>query len=174
MRPRADEILRSVVATYEEYILPEVSEPFARSIALTLANLMRHVALRIEQEGPDLDADNEELRQLLSRLHRYCCSAGEDRLADLERWIADVSTPAGVSTPGAPGPAYRNLADLIDEATELRWVLQKGIRLLESLRPELGGSPEYEEIRSAIRRYLKSSLAREMALIVPAFTGERR
>jgi hypothetical protein len=166
MRPRADEILHSVIATYEEYIVPEVDEPFAKSLAATIANLLRHVQLRIEHEGPILFTDNAEIRDVLSTVRAYC-----EEVAVLDDLGDDIAKTLDASTRD-PG-AYPTLHAVVDEATELRWALQRAIRALEERREALDGE-RYREIRTAIRRYLRASIEREAALIVPAFTGERR
>lgn len=170
MRPRADEILHSVIATYEEYVLPEVRDPFARSVALTTANLLRHVNLRIQHEGPALAADNAELRALLAVVRSFLHDVGGE--GDVTSLLVDLDAIGDARTTGPA--AYPTLTDLIDDATDLRWLLQRAIRLLEGRRAELEPNPAYGPLRRDIRRYLRASLEREGALVVPAFTGERR
>jgi hypothetical protein len=169
MRPRADEILRSVVATFDTYIAPEVRDPFAQSLALTLSNLMRNVALRIGLEGQALFDDNAQLRGVLEHIRVYVDGRLDDRFAACTKEIGEALRREHYG----PG-VYPSLALVTEEATDLRWTLQHAIRELEAARPELGEEPEYEELRREIRRYLRASLEREMAFTVPAFTGERR
>jgi hypothetical protein len=169
MRPRADEILRSVVATFDEYVAPDVNDPFAKSLALTMSNLMRNVALRIDQEGQALFDDNRQLREVLADVRSYLEASPGGRFDPQAKEISDALTREHYG----PG-VYPSLALVTDEATDLRWALQHAIRALESARPELGEQQEYRALREEIRRYLRASLEREMAFIVPAFTGERR
>jgi hypothetical protein len=169
MRPRADEMLRSVIATFDEYVAPDVSDPFAKSLALTISNLMRNVALRIDQEGQSLFDDNREVRAVLEGVHSYFETAVGGRFDAQAKEIADALTREHYG----PG-VYPSLALVTEEATDLRWALQHAIRALESARPDLGAQPDYQELRRGIRRYLRASLEREMPFIVPAFTGERR
>ena len=68
MRPRADEVLTSVIATIDEYIAPDLTSPFAKSLVLTVKNLLNHVKLRVEREGPALFEDNRELSMPLTQI----------------------------------------------------------------------------------------------------------
>jgi len=169
MRPRADEVLHSVIATFDEYVAPDVTEPFAKSLTLTLSNLMRNVALRIEHEGQALFDDNQQLREVLDHVRGYVEASATSRFDSVAKEIADALERVHVG----PG-VYPSLELMTDEATDLRWALQHSIRALEAARPEFGEAPEYKELRVRIRRYLRASLEREMGLVVPAFTGERR
>jgi len=168
VRPRADEIMASVVATFEEYIVPEVDEPFAQSIALTLSNLMRLVRLRIQQEGPMLHADNVDLRATLAEVGSYMRGA-DGRFAELVVEIDDV-----LAAPNMPVDEYPTLAWMDDQATTLRWILQRALEALDAARADIGTNDDYATIRQRIRQYLRRSVEREGAVILPAFTGERR
>ena len=165
MRPNAVEILRSIGATFDEYLLPEISEPFARSLALTISNLLRHVTLRVEQEGGMLAAEITDLRDVLGLTASFASSAGLDEVA-AEIRTACEHEPAAI--------AFVEMSELEDEAMALQWALQHAIRAFDTRRDELAGRDGYQEVRRAIRQYLRRSLEREGTLIVPAFTGERR
>lgn len=171
MRPRADEIVQSIVRTYEEYVLPEVEEPYARSLGLTIANLLRLVKLRIEQEGPLLYEDNRDLRETLAEVADYLSSAQpiRDRFSESLEEIQEV-----LRRQFRADGAYPTLESVDAEATALRWPLVRAIRVLEGDRAELGQQEDYQSVRARIRQYLRRSIEREGNLIVPAFTGERR
>ena len=165
MRPNAVEILRSIGATFDEYLLPEISEPFAHSLALTVSNLLRHVTLRLEQEGRVLVAEIEDLRAVLSQARAFAASAGMPEVAsEIEAVCAEE--PAS--------RCYVEIQDLEREVTGLRWALQHAIRALEQGRTGFEAREGYGELRIAIRQHLRRSLEREGGLVVPAFTGERR
>ncbi len=168
MRPRTDEILRSLLWTFDEWIEPETTTPFARSLALTMGNLMRHVILRVELEGDLLFEDNRELRQLLARIAGY--AQGEDRgLAALGDRISGA-----LAARYWGGDVYPSVARLVEEATALRWALTDAIRELQARRARLGESQDYRDVRRDIRDYLGRQLDREGKMIEPAFVGERR
>jgi hypothetical protein len=171
MRPRTDEIVSSIVRTYEDYVLPEVEEPYARSLALTLANLLRLVKLRIEQEGPMLFADNQDLRETLAVVAAYLGSEPElnARFAGCRDEIEAV-----LQREFRRMDEYPTLQSVDEEAAELRWPLQHAIRALETARGDLGASEGYQSVRERIRQYLRRSIERDGNLIIPAFTGERR
>lgn len=171
MRPRADEIVNSVVRTYEQYVLPEVDEPYARSLGVTIANLLRLVKLRIEQEGPLAYADNHDLRGTLAEVADYLGSEPGLR----ERFATSLEEiDAVLHRRFRSAEEYPTLASVDDEATALRWPLQRVIRALDAAKADLGGHAAYDAIRVRIRQYLRRSIEREGQLIMPAFTGERR
>ena len=166
MRPSAEEIVRSIAATFDEYLLPEIDEPFAHSLALTVSNLLRHVALRLEQEGPMLVAEIADLRAVLAEIQAFAgASPGCDAV------LARVAPACGARPRDG---SYVGISDLHDEATELGWALQHAIHALDGAAPTVATLDGYAEVRQSIRRHLRRSLEREGALIVPAFTGERR
>lgn len=166
MRPSAEEILRSVAATFDEYLLPEIAEPFAHSLALTVSNLLRHLALRMEHEGPMLVAEITELRAVLGEIKAFAAAS-----PGCEAVLAHVDATRGAQRGDG---SYVGLLALHGEATELGWALQHAIRALDDAAPAIATVDGYAEVRQSIRRYLRRSLEREGSLIVPAFTGERR
>jgi hypothetical protein len=162
LRPRSDEILRSVLWSFEEFIVPELSDPYAISVGHTITNLLRHLALRVELEPPALFAGNAELRELLADIAAYATAAGGAALADdLERTLA-ATTPAS---------DYPSASRLTDDALALRGALDRAIRALQAAPSE---SAEYLELRARIRQWVGRALAREAEWIVPAFSGVRR
>jgi hypothetical protein len=166
MRPSAEEIVRSVAATFDEYLLPEIEEPFARSLALTVSNLLRHVAVRIEHEGPMLVAEIADLRTVLGEIRAFAAAnQGCDTVLAQVDAVCDKSPPDG---------SYVGIRRLHDEAGELGWALQGAIRALDETAPTIATIDSYADLRLSIRRHLRRSLEREGSLIVPAFTGERR
>ncbi len=173
MRPRADEVLTSVIATFDEYLKPELTSPFAKSLALTVKNLLNHVKLRIEREGPALFEDNRDLRALLSRIYDHLLiweQTGESKgFKEIEVEIK------GVLKQTFYGPLdYPTLVALTEEATALRWALTHAIQALQENRETLKEDATYRELRQRIRDYLSLQLKRESMWIDDAFQGDRR
>jgi hypothetical protein len=88
LRPRSDEILRSVLWSFEEFIVPELSDPYAISVGHTITNLLRHLALRdaLDRAIRALQAapsESEEYAQLRARIREWIGRA----LAREAEWI---------------------------------------------------------------------------------------
>ena len=162
LRPRSDEILASVLWSFEEFIVPELSDPYAVSVGHTITNLLRHLALRVELEPPALFACNAELRELLVDVAGYARAAGLTELAE------DLETTLAAATPPS---VYPSISRLTDDALALRAALDRAIRALQAAPSE---SEEYLELRARIRDWIGRALAREAEWIVPAFSGIRR
>ncbi|MBT4161438.1 MAG: hypothetical protein HOC70_14385 [Gammaproteobacteria bacterium] len=164
MYPRTTDIMKSIQWTFEEYIVPEMTSPYAKSMVLTLGNLMRHATLRVDLEGKALFDDNLELRHLLADIREY--------LDRQDRPIAEIKTALAMQLiePGA----YPETTLLIEEAKNLRSALSAAILSLHDLRESQGDNPDYQATRAAVRTYLGNQLAREGAMIEPAFTVARR
>jgi hypothetical protein len=162
LRPRSDEIIASVLWSFEEFIVPELSDPYAISVGHTITNLLRHLALRVELEPPALFAGNAELRDLLADIVGYARAAGLPELvAELENTFAAA----------APASDYPSVSQLSDDALALRAALDRSIRALQAAPSE---SADYARLRARIREWIGRALAREAEWIVPAFSGIRR
>ena len=168
LRPRADEILNSVLYSFEEFIVPELEEPYAVSVGHTIRNLLRYVALRIELEPAALFTGNEEMRAVLRDIAAYASSTESAALADVP---ADIATSLAAAEPQTP---YPSLATLSAHAVVLRGVLDRTIRALQAARTELGSDATYLELRGRIRACLALQLEREAEWTAPAFSGIRR
>ncbi len=173
MRPTADEVLKSVIWTFDTYIAPEVEEPFAQSLTLTVSNLLRHVLVRMEREGPALFEDNREIRAVLEailELGRSVPASGSVSLP--EELVDEIEAALARSYHGVE--EYPTLAMLTAEATDLRWALDHALRALQKAEPEFAGDSGYQRVRVRIREYLAHQLGRQLPWIVEAFVGERR
>lgn len=166
MRPRADEVLQSVLETYELYIQPEVREPFAQSLALTLPNLMRNVLVRMEREGPALFEEADDLRDVLAAVAEY---AGETGLAGCAAALHEA-----LGREWRQSGVYLSLPALTDEVLSLRTALDAAIASLQAVALERGGDARYAAVRTHIRAALERMLEREASWTYPAFTGPRR
>ena len=151
IRPDVDDVLASVIDTFDRYIAPEVHDEYAASLCLTVSQLLRSVRVRVAVEGAALHEDNQELRQLLVSLHdEVPPSLG-----------AQIDQVVGASTAGD----YVGVVRLQDDATALRAVLVACIDVI----------PDVEHpARRAIRTYLQHQLERQQPWLVDAFTGDRR
>ena len=168
MRPRADEVMQAIIATYDEHILPNVQGELPRSLALTVSNLLRHVSLRMEREAPALIEDNAELREVLADISRYVAALqpAPDSLKSLQSALADAAQPTPVN-------GYVSLIALTEEAEKLRTLLEQTLKALQQHRKKLD-SPEYKSVRNRIRDYLNNQIQRQSQWIREAFTIERR
>ena len=169
MRPRADEVMQSIIATYDEHILPNVQGELPKSLALTVSNLLRHVALRMEREAPALVEDNAELREVLLAISAYVSSLPAAPEA-LKQLLAPIKDAVNV----APVTGYIGLNALVEEAGKLRTLLDTALKALQANRDALGATAEYQAVRSRIRDYLNNQIKRESQWIREAFTIERR
>jgi len=165
MRPTADEVMETVLSTFEEQILPHVAEGLPHSLAITTRNLLRHVQLRMKLEASSLWEDNRELGLLLAAIADY--AAGADGLGDLAQAVR-------IEVENAKPSGFQGLAELSHEAEQLRWTLTCAIERLQQARHAHRGEAPYANLRQQIRDYLRHQLEREAAWIEPAFTGPRR
>ena len=101
MRPRTDEILKSLFWTFEEYIAPEVTSAYAKSLVLTMNNLFRHVLLRVELEGDLLFEDNRDLRGVLAQIPEFI-----DQQGDVGGALQDVQIEINALLQGNPEPRH--------------------------------------------------------------------
>ena len=153
MRPTSTDTLEAVLATFETYVAPDVTDDYAASLSLTIGQLLRSVLVRIEQEGDALFADNAELRALLEWAAPQLGSSTERAVRD-----ALESSPIAAGT-------YPSVARLMVEADALRGALDTVIRSLGDAR---------HPVRVAGRTYLTHQLERQAPWLLDAFTGPRR
>jgi hypothetical protein len=165
MRPTADEVMETVLATFDEHILPNVAEGLPSSLAITTRNLLRHVQLRMKLEAKALWRDNGELGALLAAVADYAAATAD---------LTDLAAEIGRDVAAARPTGFQDLADLASEAEQLRWTLTRAIERLQQARPAHRDEAAYTNLREQIRTYLRHQLEREAAWIEPAFVGPRR
>jgi len=163
LRPRSDEILASILESFEEIVMPELTDDYAVSAGHTIVNLLRHLQLRVELERPALVAEIDALEPLL---------------ADVVAFV-DARAGTGGLEPLAPctgGPDVRTCtnSELVQRVGELRASLDTALRLLQQARDALGGDAEYVVLRDRIRRRVLEQIDTEATWITPAFRGIRR
>ena len=168
MTPTIDQIIDSVITSLHEHVHPKVSDPYAKSVLLTIDNLLRHVALRATQESGLLDEDNRDLGEVLARMVALLAGIadGEEALASE---IRQVRAELGVPAAGFPSLESLSLGSM-----RLRNRLDALLAALIAARDRIGEHPDYGRARVLAREYLARMLTRNAALIDPAFVTDRR
>ena len=173
MRPRADEVLNSVIWSFDTYITPELEEPFNHSLALTIGNMLRNVLERIESEGQSLFDSNRELESVLLRAKNYI-NKNTDASKNNELKILPARIEEAIEKQFWTEEEYPSLERVTEKATLLRASLVEVIEGLQNAKNDLGEDEEYKELRVQIRHYLKNQLAREAKWSTEALQGLRR
>ena len=173
MRPRADEVLNSVIWSFDTYITPELEEPFNHSLALTIGNMLRNVLERIESEGQSLFDSNRELESVLLTAKNYI-NKNTDTSKNNELKILPARIEEAIEKQFWTEEEYPSLERVTEKATLLRASLVEVIEGLQNAKNDLGEDEEYKELRVQIRHYLKNQLAREAKWSTEALQGLRR
>ncbi len=160
--PSAKHVLAIVERTLEESVVPDATSTSARSALATIGHLLRHVQLRLEQEGQILSDDIAALRALLPDMADWLAGADQD-VAPLRATLARRFREEG---------RYPDLGSLGEEAGALRHALTDALGRMVALRDDAGTDEAYKELRSRARAYLASQIQAEAALVDPAFAGK--
>ena len=172
MRPRVDEILDCITESFDTYIAPEVTEPFASTLVLTIGGLLRQVRSRVELEGQGLLDDVHDVRGVLESVADYL---DDGPLAASPAWRQAAAAIRELLAREFRGEReYPTLMSLTDEATALRGALDDALRILQAAKPELAADPHYEKIRGEIRKYIATQLCSESAWTFGDFTASPR
>jgi hypothetical protein len=168
IHPSAAQIVRNIEATLVDVVEPAVQTTNARSALATIGHLLRHVALRIEQEGQILADDILVQQALLADVATYLATAGDADPAD--------AIQAALTHSAAPDSRYPSLSIMGARASLLRQAIQDALIFLQRERDTRKDDPAYQAIRAAIRAYLAAEVQAEGTLIHPAFEdkGPRR
>lgn len=168
IHPSAAQIIRNIEATLVAVVEPAVQTTTARSALATIGHLLRHVALRIEQEGQILTDDLLVQQALLADIATYLTTAGDAVQAD--------AIHAALAQSAAPDARYPSLDIMGARASLLRQAIQDALIFLQVQRDTRKADPAYQTIRAAIRAYLAVEVQAEGTLIHPAFEdkGPRR
>lgn len=168
IHPSAAQIVRNIEATLVAVVEPAVQTTTARSALATIGHLLRHVALRIDQEGQILTDDIAMQTALLRDIAAYFATVGDVARADgIHGVLADM---ADLDMP------YPSLAIMGDRSAQLGDAIQDSLIFLQQQRATRQPDPAYQAVRAAIRDYLATQVLAEGALIHPAFEdkGPRR
>lgn len=166
--PSAAQILRTIETTLVDVVEPAAGNVAARSALATIGHLLRHVVLRLDDEGQMLTDDIAALQALLAQLRDYLEGAGDGPQA------ANIAQALERAAPVTD--RYPSLTLMAERASTLRQSLQDALAYLQSQRPERGADETYLTVRALIRDYLAFQIRAEAALIHPAFEnkGPRR
>jgi hypothetical protein len=148
--------METVIWTFDQEIAPHVSEGLPKSLAHTTSNLLRHVLLRLQFEGPAVSEELTELRILLHKLRDFL--DGREGCAELAQRLG----------------AEESETEDIGRLEQLRWRLQDAIEAMHAVRAHCGADDGYRALREEIRDCLDRQLEREALWIERAFTGPRR
>jgi hypothetical protein len=148
-----ESVLDSVLGTFERWIEPELSDPYVRSLAITVRQLIRHCRVRVAAEGRLLWEDNHDLREVLTAL-----AAREPELG--------VSIRATLDSCRRPAGEYPDVGSLRHEADALR-------RCLSDVIDDLWSRDDAQSHRR-VREYLSRQLMRESVWTTEVFVGARR
>lgn len=168
IHPSAVQIVRAIEATLTGVVEPATDSMAARSALATIGHLLRHICLRIEDEGQILTDDVAALQKLLKQLRDYLRSSGDEAQAiAVEHALARA----------APEPdRYPSLAVMAERAMILLQSLQDVLAYLQERRSVRSKDDAYVTARALIRDYLAAQISAEAVLIHPAFEerGPRR
>jgi hypothetical protein len=168
MTPTIAQVIDSVITSIDQHVRPDVTDPYARSVLLTIDNLLRHVAIRAEHEAEMRSEDNEDLADVLGRM--VTLLAGDAGILEhLETQIRATRTELEVREQGFPAPRRLSLRSM-----RLRARLDELLAALIAGRDRFGQRPACGEARALAHAYLARTLTRDGALIDPAFVSDRR
>lgn len=168
IHPSAAQIVRTIEATLTDMVEPAVQTTAARSALATIGHLLRHVALRIEQEGQIVANDIAAQTGLLRDIAAYFMATGDNGQADIIH--------AALADDAEPDTRYPTLAIMAARTGRLGQAIQDALLLLQDQRDLRADDPAYPAVRAAIRDYLAGQIRAEATLIHPAFQdkGPRR
>lgn len=146
-------VLESVLSTFEHWIEPDLRDPYVRSLAITLCQLIRHLRARVTAEPRLLWEDNHDLREVLAAV----AARRPGLTARIDTALASSALPAG---------EYPDVTLLREEADALR-------RCLSDVVDELWRRDDAESHRQ-VREYLARYLMRESVWTTKVFVGARR
>ena len=165
IKPTVIDILRTVETAITTTVKPEMTTIDGKSTIATIEHLLRHISLRITDEGQILTDDINRLRPLCA-----------DILAWVETHVSaadcvDEMTKALNKQYREPG-VYANLLSLSEEAGELRRALISGLEQLQEMRSAYGSEDAYQQLRQRIKDYSAYQIKDEGKLIDPAYLGK--
>lgn len=164
--PTAVDLVKCIEANLIEKVRPHVTDASALSALATILPMLRHVAVRIADEGQILTDDIGDLQSLLGDAIEYLRSCTDEEAAVLRSRTEDARAKSiGV------GAGYENLVVLAERAGGLREALQHVIRYLHDQARKGSVDAGHESLRASVRRYLARQIDAESRLIEPAFMG---
>jgi hypothetical protein len=169
--PTAVDILYSIEKSLESVVAPTLTTTAERSCVATISHMLRHVSLRIEQEGQNCLDDIAAMEPVLVSIRAFC-----ERVGTAAADACGTRITVALDRPPRDPLVYPTLQALSGQANEFRLALQAGLDFLIACREQESSRPGYHELRQLIREYLAAEIQREGLLIHPAFEnrGPRR
>lgn len=145
--PTAADMLKTVSATLESVITPDLNSTATRSAAATMSHMLRIATLRIETEGQILLDEAVRLRKILPRVHAY---------------VGEGSLP-----PARDTSLYPSLAFMAADVGALRQQVCDALEALQAHAVDAEGAG----LLSELHVYVTWQLEQEGKMIEPATIG---
>ena len=166
MKPSASHLIEAARLALQEHVAPDVRNELAASAVRSITMILKHLAVRSDQEGEILWAENRALKHVLLRCADTLSAMDQPPNPQLADRIEDE-----LSTSRVAALEYPSIALLDEENAALRLLLDD---LLNSILSALRDHPEREVLqlmRGQIRAHLDAQILRERVLYFPVFTG---
>ena len=156
MRPTTRELVDGIANALEHQVSPVVQDKWAASVLRSAVQLLRHVAVRVEDEARLLVEDNADAARTLEDARRQLPSG-----PDLEALRAMIA-----STLQVPAPAPTDAGQLAEHNERLQAAIEQLLHCQTA--PDQGGEAA---MLADISAYLQRRLAREQHLYFPVFNS---
>ena len=163
--PTSVDVLRCIERTLDTVVAPVLTGAGERSALASIGHLLRHVALRIELEGPMLAEDISVARPLLAQVDAYLATLAPKAAgaAALRARLAELlAHPAQIS-------GYPSVAGLAEEVTLLRQGVCESLEFVQSRLSD--ADLQAKVVHDALLRYVAWEVEMEAKIIDPAFEG---
>lgn len=161
MRPYPDEVLRSILDSLRNVIIPNLDDDWARYTAKGMEKLILHLELRWQHELEYLAVDSLELHELMSELR---ASLEQDALPASGDVDAARAALGALLDGASPPPPAVDLKAIHATNEAYRETLTTVIEALSR-----AGTKELEPARDKIRLHLRRQLDRDLELTRPTF-----
>ena len=162
MRPTSPDLIAGVADALEWQVLPVVQDKWAASTLRSAMQLLRHLALRVEQEPRILVEEACDLRGVLQAAQAKLAAPTRVSSAIASSAIADLSTRLEQSLE-LREPAAHEVAAMAARDEQWLTVVESLLAARDRLDAALGDT----QLRDALVAYLERRLLRERELIEP-------
>ncbi len=167
MRPTTRELVDGIANALERQVSPVVQDKWAASVLRSALQLLRHVAVRVEDEARLLIDDNADAARTLEGAVRHL-QPGPD---------SDTLRGMIASALQAPAPAPYDAVQLAEHNERLQAAIEQLLRRQGAPdAPDVPDAPEASmpgeaALLGETRAYLQRRLAREQHLYFPVFSS---
>lgn len=169
MKPSSLDMVRSIEHSLDAYIEPELQAPLAVSAAAGMRNLLRHLAIRIENEPELLHSDNLDKRAVFGEVASMLRANGHAMAeSDLAQLVIELETSSNGEARSQG--EFPTLGSLSSENLELKDLADRTLRELHT-HEEVIGKDNCESILAPIRSQLARQIERETACFDLSYTG---